>query len=96
MYEISNDQSDWHWRKETPVYEMQQLLERAPHSIITIEGPSGNVTKWRRVSRNKDVITCIQNAIFTTRDLQPGIKEEAEVIYDALVRRNYISPDLLE
>lgn len=78
------------WHQEDPLDEIKALLEKLPDTTLAIKNENGNIVEWRRVSRNKEIVQCIMNAIFKTRNFDTNLQEEAEIIYDRLEQEGHL------
>lgn len=86
-YEMSSNYQGW--RPATPKENLIKLLEENPGRTITIEDNDGSFSKWRRVSRNKEIVTHIEDSIISNRNTT-NIRQEAELIYDKLEAEGHL------
>lgn len=80
------------WRTEAPSPEVEILLDKYSQSTLTLTDTHGNTTKWRRVSRDSDIISTIRNVLYDCRGSSPttDVPTQADRIYDALLDMGYL------
>ena len=89
-YEFSTNYHDWH--SATPRAAIRELLQDGPAQTVIIEYEGGDVAKWRRASRNEEVVHCIENSLnhLIARNRPIDVKRDAELIYDKLEQEGHL------